>query len=474
MGFHPAQIQAQAGGGGMKTNLAEKRSFVSSTNACKACMPLGACIAFKGIEGCVPFLHGSQGCATYMRRYLISHYREPVDIASSALGENEAVFGGGPNLKLGLVNVINKYQAKAVGIATTCLTETIGDNVPAIVKEFLAEATVEGAGGGMPALIHASTPSYSATHLEGFHAAVAAAVAQLALPVPPHQKINLLPGLVTPADIRHLLDICRDFGQPATLLPDYSRPLDAPSGAEYEILPKGGTPLKDIRLMGGARASITMGWTPESQAAGKDLQNRLGVALHNVGLPVGLRRSDALFEVLSNISGKDTPDSRAMERGRLLDAMVDGHKYLSGKRAAVYGEPDLVIGLTSFLAEIGIQPVVCATGGKFPGFQKCIADVTDGLVREKPVAESGVDFYRIAALCRETKPDLMVGNSKGYRISREIGAPLVRVGFPIHDRFGGSRIHHLGYLGAQELYDRLANAVIEKTQTDSPVGYGYI
>ena len=121
----------------MKTNTAEKREYVSSTNACKACMPLGACIAFKGIEGCVPFLHGSQGCATYMRRYLISHFREPVDIASSALGEGEAVFGGGPNLKQGLVNVINKYQAKAVGIATTCLTETIGDNVPAIVKEFL-------------------------------------------------------------------------------------------------------------------------------------------------------------------------------------------------------------------------------------------------------------------------------------------------------------------------------------------------
>ena len=458
----------------MKSNLAEKRNYVSSTNACKACMPLGACIAFKGIEGCVPFLHGSQGCATYMRRYLISHYREPVDIASSALGESEAVFGGGPNLKQGLVNVINKYQAKAVGIATTCLTETIGDNVQAIVKEFQDEAVVEGANGEMPALIHASTPSYAATHLEGFHAAVAATVAQLAEPTAPHSKVNLLPGLITPADIRHLYGICRGFGLSATLLPDYSRPLDAPSGAEYEILPEGGTPLAEIKRMGGARASITMGWTPESRAAGKDLQNRLGVALHNVGMPLGLRQSDALFDTLSEISGRETPERYDLERGRLLDSMVDGHKYISGKRAAVYGEPDLVIGLASFLAEVGIQPVICATGGRFPGFQQHIAQVTDGLVREKPLTESGVDFYRIAALCREMKPDLMVGNSKGYRISKEIGVPLVRVGFPLHDRFGASRIHHLGYLGAQELYDRLANAIIEKTQTDSTVGYGYI
>ena len=60
-------------------------SHVSTTNACKLCTPLGATLAFKGVEGAIPFLHGSQGCATYMRRYIISHFREPMDIASSAL-----------------------------------------------------------------------------------------------------------------------------------------------------------------------------------------------------------------------------------------------------------------------------------------------------------------------------------------------------------------------------------------------------
>ena len=99
---------------------------VSTTNPCKLCTPLGACLAFRGVEGAMPYLHGSQGCATYMRRYLISHFNEPIDIASSALGEKHAVYGGGPNLKLGLKNVCAKYQPSLVGIATTCLTETIG------------------------------------------------------------------------------------------------------------------------------------------------------------------------------------------------------------------------------------------------------------------------------------------------------------------------------------------------------------
>jgi nitrogenase molybdenum-iron protein NifN len=140
----------------------------------------------------------------------------------------------------------------------------------------------------------------------------------------------------------------------------------------------------------------------------------------------------------------------------------------------VYGEQDLVIGLASFLAEIGIEPVLCASGGRTKGFAEKIAEVTSGLVRRPVLAESGVDFYRIAQLSRELKPDLLVGNSKGYRLARELNAPLVRVGFPIHDRFGGLRLLHLGYRGAQELFDRLVNALIERKQTDSSVGYGYI
>ena len=106
---------------------------VSTTNACKLCKPMGATLAFRGIEGAMPFLHGSQGCATYMRRYIISHFNEPIDIASSSLGEKNAIYGGGPNLKLGLTNVIKKYQPDMIGIATTCLTETIGDDVGMIL-----------------------------------------------------------------------------------------------------------------------------------------------------------------------------------------------------------------------------------------------------------------------------------------------------------------------------------------------------
>jgi len=73
--------------------------LAATRNACKLCAPLGACLALRGVAGAVPFLHGSQGCATYIRRYLISHFREPVDIAVSGFSEATTVFGGGDNLR---------------------------------------------------------------------------------------------------------------------------------------------------------------------------------------------------------------------------------------------------------------------------------------------------------------------------------------------------------------------------------------
>ena len=72
------------------------------------------------------------------------------------------------------------------------------------------------------------------------------------------------------------------------------------------------------------------------------------------------------------------------------------------------------------------------------------------------------------------KPDFLIGSSKGYKISRSLNVPLIRVGFPIHDRIGGQRVLHLGYRGAQELYDHIVNALLEAKQDHSTIAYNYL
>ena len=82
--------------------------------------------------------------------------------------------------------------------------------------------------------------------------------------------------------------------------------------------------------------------------------------------------------------------------------------------------------------------------------------------------------YDIEAMAKELKVDLVIGHSKGYAFARKENLPLIRVGFPIHDRVGGQRILHLGYHGAQALFDLITNTVIDKSKVIPPVGYSYM
>jgi nitrogenase molybdenum-iron protein NifN len=391
--------------------------FTATRNACKLCAPLGACLAFRGVQGAVPFLHGSQGCSTYIRRYLISHFKEPVDIACSNFGETTAIFGRKENLRIGLDNVIRQYQPHLIGIATTCLAETIGDDVSLFLRQIRPPdkngkrpigappstgqrlATLPSGpldrSSASPPVVCVSTPSYVGSHAEGFHATVRALVEALAEGGATKDHVNLMPGLVSPADIRYLKEVFVDFGLPATVVPDYSDTLDGPAWSEYQQIPPGGTPVEDLCLAGAARATVEFGssWD-RSQTAGALLQQRFGVARHDLPPPVGVCLTDGLFDVLEQIS-------------------------------------------------------------------------------EVMVLED-VDFTDIEEQAIRNKIDLIVGNSKGYKLSRKLDVPLIRVGFPVHDRIDGPRILHLGYRGAQQLFDRITNALIESKQIGSSVGYTYM
>jgi nitrogenase molybdenum-iron protein NifN len=200
----------------------------------------------------------------------------------------------------------------------------------------------------------------------------------------------------------------------------------------------------------------------------------LGVRAVRLGMPVGIRHTDLLMQALADVSGRPIPSALKAQRSRLLDTLVDGHKHVNNVRAAVYGEEDLVAGLVAFMAEIGIHPVVCASGGR----SRHLAATLHALVPEQWHTEmtilDGADFASIETAVAQARPDLVIGHSKGYAMCRRLGIPLVRVGFPIHDRMGGPRLLHVGYEGAMALFDCIANALIAQRQDRSAVGYTYM
>jgi nitrogenase molybdenum-iron protein NifN len=402
---------------------------------------------------------------------MISHYKEPMDIASTNFTEEAAIFGGERNFDTAVRNIIEQYNPESIAVASTCLSETIGDDMEKIIRQFKARH----AGESLPDIFFASTPSYKGTHMDGFHAATLSLVKHFASSGEPTNKINVFPGFVSPQDIRNLKTILQDFGLEATFITDYDETMDNPSWYTYKNLPEGGTSIAQLQSAGSAMASVELGKTlakQQEETAGTYLNHQFGIPKISLGLPIGIHESDAFFKALESLSGKESPAKYIAERGRLVDAYVDGHKYNFGKKAVVYGEEDLVIGLVSFLEEIGLDVVLCVSGGKSGQMKRILKE--DIQIKSHTEILDDTDFEEMAERCREIRPDILIGNSKGYYISRELNIPLVRVGFPIHDRMGAQRVQHLAYIGTQSLFDKITNALIEKKQNESPVGYKYM
>jgi nitrogenase molybdenum-iron protein NifN len=250
--------------------------------------------------------------------------------------------------------------------------------------------------------------------------------------------------------------------------------MDGPAWPQYRRIPDGGTPLEDLRAMHSSVASIELSSSrPPEPTAGQWLAEQCDVPLQTLAVPVGVPATDAFLQALALLAGIEVPPELGLSRGRLLDAYADAHKYLFQKRVVLYGERDLVATMARFCAEVGLRPVLCATGAAPAGLADDIAPARPD-APDTPVVMEDADFAEIEAAAKQMDADLLIGNSNGAKLSRELDVPLVRVGIPVHDRFGAARIRTLGYQGTLQLFDRIVNALIEHRQERSPVGYTHM
>jgi nitrogenase molybdenum-iron protein NifN len=430
-------------------------------NPCHMCMPIGGILPLKGIEGGMVLIHGSQGCSTYMRRTIAEHFNEPVDVGSSSLNEKGTIYGGEKNLKQALDNIRKVYNPKLIGVLTTCLAETIGEDIERFAADYLAERQL-----GDLAIVTVSTPGYGGSQAEGYYLTVRQIIATLAEKTASHGAINIIVPNISPADIREIKRLLALMDIKYTLCPDFSDTLDRPYLPVYNKMAPGGTRIADIRAMSGAAATIEMGLTVDPAfSPGQFLKDEHGVPLYRVPIPIGLENCDCFFAALTAITGKEMPDSVAQERGRLLDAMVDSHKYNFAGRAAIFGEPELVYAVTGTCLENGIHPVVVATGGGGGKLAGLIGDAAVDYGQEILLLPQ-TDFAEIRSKSVEANANLAIGHSDGRFLTEKEGIPLIRLGFPIHDRVGGQRLLSAGYTGTAMFLDRITNTLLENKYRD--------
>jgi nitrogenase molybdenum-cofactor synthesis protein NifE len=413
----------------------------ATVNPQKNSPALGATMAYLGINNMLGLLHGAQGCSTFIRLQLSRHYKESIALNATAMSEDSAIFGGWENLKKGIGRVIEKFSPEVVGVMTTGLTETMGDDVNSVIKQFREQHPEHEA---VP-VIWASTPDYCGSLQEGYAAAVEAIVSSLAEGGDTvADQVNLLPGAhLTPADVEEVKELIESFGLKVLTIPDISNAMDGHIDDVVSPLSTGGITVADIKKAGRSCATLYVG---DSLAkAALKLKEKFNVPIYGFTSLTGLAETDRFMEVLAAVSGRPIPDKHRRWRSRLMDAMVDSHYQFGTKKVAIALESDNLKTLTNFLAGMGceIQAALSATRTRgldgLPSTNVCVGDLED------------LETAAIGA-------DLIVANSNGRQAANKlkIGAHL-RAGLPVFDRLGAHQKVWLGYRGTLNLVFETAN-----------------
>ena len=418
----------------------------AATNPLKMSQPLGAALAFLGVDRSMPLFHGSQGCTAFGLVLLVRHFREAIPLQTTAMDQVSTILGGYDNLEQALRNIHERNAPALIGVATTGVTETKGEDMGGQYSLFRqrnpALADLK--------LVFANTPDFSGGFEDGFGKAVTGIIEEVVQPSATTVKgqVNVLAGChLTPGDIEELRDLIEGFGLTPIFLPDLSLSMSGRQPPDFTATSLGGVTVEQIAAMGASEATLVVG--EHMRISGAALELKTDVRSIFFDRLTGLEASDRLIRTLSDLSGRPVPARVRRQREALVDAMLDGHFFFSRKRIAVALEPDLLFAVTAFLGEMGAEVIAAVSP-------------TQTAVLEKLKAATVMvgDHSDVETLARDA--DLIVSNSHGRQGAARIGVPLHRMGLPMFDRLGAGLKVSVGYRGTRELLCEIGNLFLSR------------
>jgi nitrogenase molybdenum-iron protein beta chain len=444
-------------------NIIERTAL--TVNPAKTCQPIGAMYAALGVHGCLPHSHGSQGCCAYHRSTLTRHYKEPVMSGTSSFTEGSSVFGGQANLLQAIEVMFTTYNPDVIAVHSTCLSETIGDDL----NQILQKARDDGKVPKGKHVLHCNTPSYVGSHVTGYANMLKGLMSYFAQKTGiENYQVNLAAGWVEPADMKEIKRLAAEMNANTMMFPDTSGVLDAPLTGKYSMYPAGGTTTAELISAGDAKFSLGLGHYSTEEAL-KALEYKCKVKYDLCDLPIGFNATDRFLMSLSRHAGVKIPHSLTIERGRLLDVIADMSKYLYGKRVALWGDPDQLIPLVEFLIDCDMKPVYIVSGTPGKYFDERMKNLLKDRVPEaKFKSGERADMFLMHQWIKQEKVDLLLGNTYGKYISRDDNIPFVRMGFPILDRIGHSYFPTVGYTGGIRILERILNALMDHQDREAP------
>ncbi|NJC89163.1 MAG: nitrogenase iron-molybdenum cofactor biosynthesis protein NifN [Desulfuromonas sp.] len=406
--------------------------------------PMGATLAFLGVDRCMPLMHGAQGCTSFAKVYFTRHFCEPIAIQTTAVTDVTAILDGGDhNIVESVRNIAVKTAPALIALYTTGLTETKGDDIRGVAAKI-----------DYP-LVWVNTPDYEGGLESGWALAVGALIEQLTVPanaIDGH-KVVLLPHVsLQPLEVEKLKTFIAAFGFEVLAIPDLSTSLDGHLGEKQSALSSGGITVEEIRTLADAGLVISFGASMLPCARILQAKNP-AIRHHHFSHVHGLEATDALAALLLAESGFEQPTVDIIRwRKRLQDALLDCHFALGQTRILVAGEPDFLGGACQLLAEAGAK----VTGA--------IATVDSPLLDGLPVDRVLVGDLEDAESLHDAY-DLIVGSGHVEALAHRYHKGVVLRGFPDWETLGNQLRNDVLYEGGAYFLFEVAN-VAERMRRD--------
>lgn len=409
-------------------------------NPIKLSQPMGAMLCFLGIKNCMPLMHGAQGCASFSKVFFTRHFNDPIAVQTTAVNDITAVIDGGDySISESIKNITKKVKPDLVGLFTTGLTETKGDDIKGATLLLQDQQTI----------CYVNTPDFEGSIESGFAKSIEAIIEQLVTPTKKidSQKAVIIPNVnLKPIEVEKIKDTIALFGYETLALPDLSDSLDGHLGVKQGALTSGGISLDEIRDLASSSLVISIGSSVE-KAGIKLKEKNENINLVHFDSLAGLENSDKFFKTLCEIKEVTSPHPSIVRwRKRLQDALLDTHFAIGSSSVVLALEPDQCLSIAHTIIEAGANIKAIVTTHK--------NDLLETIECENLLIG---DFEDVEKFLKDS--ELLISNFHGERYTMKHKKALMLRGFPDFEGLGNQLKNDSLYEGSAYLLFEMANII---------------
>ncbi len=402
--------------------------------------PMGALLAFLGIKNCMPLMHGAQGCASFSKVFFTRHFNDPIAIQTTAVNDITAVLDGGHyGILTAIQNITQKVTPELIGLHTTGLTETKGDDVRGACDLIKEEQPI----------VWVNTPDFEGGLESGFAKTITAIIDQLVISQTKidTNKIVIIPNVnIKPIEIEKIKDALLLCGFEALAIPDSSESLDGHLGEKQGSLSSGGITVDEIKQLATASVVITIGQSVKSCGGAMVMKNSAMKHIHFDGLS-GLCDADLFYKTLLELKSISRPHPSIVRwRKRLQDALLDTHFAIGSTKFALIAEPDQLYSIAQALNEAGGKISVVISTVKSPILEKIQADSI--VVGDFDDLNAYMDSF-----------EFIITNFHGIKIAHKNHKAIITRGYPDYEEIGNQLKNDLLFEGSAYFLFEVANTI---------------